>query len=111
MYQSHNIAIVGSGPGGAAAARALIEQGHHVTVFEAGQVFDPSSNIYDGVSRYYRNGGVIPCFGKMPFGFGEGRVFGGGSRVNGHYSGHYLHMFIMTGYVCIQKPFCFKGVS
>ena len=79
------IAIVGSGPGGAVTATLLAQAGRDVAVFEEGppvavdayQAFSPEE-----MHGKLRNNGMTMALGASPVAFWEARCVGGGSEVN-----------------------------
>lgn len=79
------IAVIGSGPGGAITARVLAEHGRDVILIEEGP--DLSLDSCDAFSRAemvqkYRNGGVTVALGSPNVVYVEGRCVGGGSEIN-----------------------------
>ncbi len=80
-----DVAIVGSGAGGAAAARMLSEAGLSVIVLEAGEYHDASSYSTDplrSMPRLYRDGGLTLCEGLPAIPLPLGRCVGGTTVVN-----------------------------
>jgi choline dehydrogenase-like flavoprotein len=80
-----DVAIVGSGAGGAAAAAILAEAGLEVVVVEAGGRFDRTSYPTDPVeatARMYRDGGMTFAEGAPPLPVPTGRVIGGTTVIN-----------------------------
>lgn len=79
------IAVVGSGPGGAITACLLAEAGRDVVLIEEGP-FRPL-NSCPAFSRLemeqkYRNGGLTVALGANKIAYVEGRCVGGGSEIN-----------------------------
>lgn len=77
--------IVGSGAGGSTAAFRLSQAGKRILILEEGATPNETNkeSIFSLTTRYYRNSGAVPFFGPFSFPFGEGRVLGGGTYVNG----------------------------
>ncbi|MDD5628725.1 MAG: GMC family oxidoreductase N-terminal domain-containing protein, partial [Elusimicrobia bacterium] len=90
MIQRTDIAVVGSGPGGAVAACVLAEAGREVLLIEEGPGIGQEScrpfSLAE-LAQKYRHGGVTAALGPVPVAYVEGKVVGGGSEVN---SGLYL---------------------
>jgi choline dehydrogenase-like flavoprotein len=79
------IAVVGSGPGGAITACLLAEAGRDVLLIEEGPFHRLSSceAFSSGeMLQKYRNGGQTVAFGKNKVTYVEGRCVGGGSEIN-----------------------------
>ena len=79
------IAVVGSGPGGAITAALLAEAGRDVVLFEEGphiplESCEPFS--LDEMKQKYRNRGMTVALGKPPIVYVEGQCVGGGSEIN-----------------------------
>ena len=82
---STEIAVVGSGPGGAITAAHLAEAGKNVLLIEEGNHFkenDCSPFSIQEMILKYRNRGITPALGKPPIAYIEGCCVGGGSEVN-----------------------------
>jgi choline dehydrogenase-like flavoprotein len=80
-----DVVIVGSGAGGAAAARALAERGASVIVIEEGSYRDAEtypSDPLETLSTLYRDGGLTFCEGRPPVALPLGRCVGGTTVVN-----------------------------
>ncbi len=80
-----DVAIVGSGAGGAVAAATLAEAGLNVIVLEAGESFDRDSYPSDpleAISRLYREGGLTIAEGRPQIPIPVGRTVGGTTVVN-----------------------------
>lgn len=78
--------IIGSGAGGAAVFRELARAGADVLVVEEGpriKADELPASVVDRMSLTYRNGGLQPIIGQPMIPFGEGRVLGGTTEVNG----------------------------
>jgi choline dehydrogenase-like flavoprotein len=83
---SFDVVVVGSGPAGAAVARAAARGGARVAVVEEGPYVEPSEFPEDGFSamaRLYRDLGTSVLTGNAPMPFLQGRVVGGTSVING----------------------------
>jgi choline dehydrogenase-like flavoprotein len=79
------VLIIGSGAGGAMTAQVLASHGMEVLIIEEGKRWDLSeygNNCPDGMSKFYRRGGMTPIMGKVPIGYAEGQCFGGGTEIN-----------------------------
>jgi choline dehydrogenase-like flavoprotein len=80
-----DVAIVGSGAGGAAAAAVLAEAGLDVVVIEAGPHLDRESYPADPIAataRMYRDAGMTFAEGTPPLPVPTGRVVGGTTVIN-----------------------------
>jgi len=79
------IAIVGSGPGGAITACLLAEAGRDVLLIEEGLFHSLESGApfsLEEMVHKYRNGGQTVALGKNKIAYVEGRCVGGGSEIN-----------------------------
>lgn len=79
------IAVIGSGPGGAITACLLAEAGRDVLLIEEGPFLGLNSCeafSRDEMLQKYRNGGQTVAFGKNKIAYVEGRCVGGGSEIN-----------------------------
>jgi choline dehydrogenase-like flavoprotein len=79
------IAIIGSGPGGAVTATLLAEAGYDVLMIEEGAHLGLESAPHfsrDEITQKYRGGGIGVAMGKAKVTYVEGRVVGGGSEIN-----------------------------
>ncbi len=80
-----DVAIVGSGAGGAAAAATLAEAGLDVLVLESGPYVDRSgypSDPLEGLPLFYRDGGMTIAMGKPAIPVPVGRTVGGTTVIN-----------------------------
>jgi len=80
-----DVAIVGSGPGGAVTACTLAEAGRDVVLVEEGSLLPlDSAPAFSALEmrQKYRNGGITVALGAPKLNYAEGRVVGGGSEVN-----------------------------
>ncbi|HJN74551.1 MAG TPA: GMC family oxidoreductase [Myxococcota bacterium] len=80
------VVIIGSGPAGAAVARAAASAGADVLVLEEGPMPQPaetSSDSFGAMSSLYRDMGVGVTRGKPAMALLQGRAVGGTSVVNG----------------------------
>lgn len=79
------IAVIGSGPGGAITACLLAEAGRDVLLIEEGSYLPLKSCppfSQTELEQKYRNGGLTAAFGKPKIQYVEGRCVGGGSEIN-----------------------------
>ena len=79
------IAVVGSGPGGAITACLLAEAGRDVLLIEEGPFYSLNSCApfsLEEMVRKYRNGGQTVALGRNKIAYVEGRCVGGGSEIN-----------------------------
>lgn len=82
---SIDIAVIGSGPGGAVSASLLAETGKSVLLIEEGSNFpiqSATSFSRDEILQKYRNAGINVAFGDTKIAYVEGRCVGGGSEIN-----------------------------
>ena len=80
-----DVVVVGSGAGGASAARVLAEAGLQVIVVEQGDHFDASSyptDPIDALPLLYRDAGLTVCEGRPAIPVPVGRCVGGTTVVN-----------------------------
>ncbi|MCF8709007.1 GMC family oxidoreductase N-terminal domain-containing protein [Rhizorhapis sp. SPR117] len=80
-----DIAVIGSGPGGAVTAALCAETGRSVLLLEEGANLSINSAPHFSnteILQKYRNGGVNIAFGRTKIAYVEGRCVGGGSEVN-----------------------------
>jgi choline dehydrogenase-like flavoprotein len=81
----HQVAVIGSGPGGAVTATMLAEQGLDVVIIEEGKNRSLESCVpfsLQEMIQKYRNGGITPALGRTNVAYVEGNCFGGGSEIN-----------------------------
>ena len=78
-----DVIVIGSGVGGAIAANRIINRGNSVLLLEAGNNFSKDDSVTKSLFQNYWNGGVVPLFGPFTCPFGEAKVFGGGTIING----------------------------
>jgi choline dehydrogenase-like flavoprotein len=80
-----DVVVVGSGAGGAAAARVLAESGLDVIVLEEGGYHDAvtySRDPIDALTTLYRDAGLTACDGRPPIALPVGRCVGGTTVIN-----------------------------
>jgi choline dehydrogenase-like flavoprotein len=83
--ETADVVVVGSGAGGAAAARVLAERGLSVVVVEEGSYYDASSyssDPFEALALLYRDGGLTACEGRPIIPLPLGRCVGGTTVVN-----------------------------
>lgn len=79
------VAVIGSGPGGAVTACLLAEAGRDVVLVEEGPLLAlESAPAFSSIEmrQKYRNGGITVALGAPNVNYAEGRCVGGGSEVN-----------------------------
>ncbi|MGQ0734409.1 MAG: GMC family oxidoreductase N-terminal domain-containing protein [Acidobacteriota bacterium] len=79
------VAIIGSGPGGAITACLLAEAGRDVLLVEEGPYLRLDSCVpfsMEEMALKYRNGGLTTALGPVKVQYAEGRCVGGGSEIN-----------------------------
>lgn len=79
------VAVIGSGPGGAITGCILAEAGRQVTMVEEGKHFDLKSCLpfsAQEMVQKYRCGGLTPAMGRPKVAYVEGKCVGGGSEIN-----------------------------
>jgi choline dehydrogenase-like flavoprotein len=82
---AYDVAVVGSGPGGAVTAWRLAEAGKSVVVLEEGPDTRTEGRPQFTLSQlehWYRSGGLQAAIGTPAVAFAEGRCVGGGSEIN-----------------------------
>lgn len=82
---SCDVVVVGSGAGGAAAARVLAEAGLSVVVLEEGEHHDSRSYSHDpleALPMLYRDSGMTACEGRPVIPMPVGRCVGGTTVIN-----------------------------
>ncbi len=82
---SYEIAVIGSGPGGAITACLLAEAGRKVLLIEEGAYLSLESCApftREEMAQKYRNGGQTVAMGTNKISYVEGRCVGGGSEIN-----------------------------
>ena len=83
--ESCDVVVVGSGAGGAAAARVLAEAGLSVIVLEEGEHHDSrtySSDPLEALPMLYRDAGMTACEGRPVIPLPVGRCVGGTTVIN-----------------------------
>lgn len=86
LQASADVVVVGSGPAGAAVARACALSGLDVLVVEEGdeaRTADFPASGLQAMARWYRGMGTSVAFGRTVVPFLQGRAVGGTSVVNG----------------------------
>jgi len=79
------VAVIGSGPGGAVVAATLAAAGKEVLLIEEGPYLEQDSCTqfsYTEMKQKYRAGGLTASFGRPNIAYAEGSCVGGGSEVN-----------------------------
>lgn len=79
-----DVCIVGSGPGGAVAAKELSAKGRNVILIEEGPISKKPGEICpdEVLMKYYRDSGMVSTYWPSVFPIPTGRVFGGTSVIN-----------------------------
>ena len=80
-----DVVVIGSGAGGATAARVLAEAGLSVIVVEDGEYHDArnySRDPFEALPRLYRDGGLTACEGRPVIPLPVGRCVGGTTVIN-----------------------------
>ena len=81
--ENFDVIIIGSGVGGAISANRILQKGNSVKLLEAGSFFSSKDSVAESLVMNYWNAGIIPLFGPFTCPFGQAKVFGGGSIING----------------------------
>ena len=85
MTTRAEIAVIGSGPGGAITAGILAEAGRDVMLLEEGPHLPLESCepfTLGEMQQKYRNRGMTVALGRVPIVYVEGQCVGGGSEIN-----------------------------
>jgi len=80
-----DVCVIGTGAGGAVAAKELSEKGHSVVVLEEGGFFtakDIGVDVVAQTKKFYRNGGVVNTFGWPAILVPVGKCIGGTTFIN-----------------------------
>ena len=79
----YNVVIVGTGPGGATAARVLAQGGMKVVLLEEGPAHSMFRRNQAHTSRYHmQEGGMLVAHGPAVIPVAAGRGVGGGTLIN-----------------------------
>ncbi len=83
LQESCDVCVVGSGPGGAAAADELAKAGHRVLMIEEGPLPQPAASLLPHEAmRYYRDRALTTTLWPVQLPIFAGSVFGGTSVIN-----------------------------
>jgi choline dehydrogenase-like flavoprotein len=85
VKESAEVCVIGSGAGGAVAAKELAEKGHSVVLLEEGSKWDKSNypkGALECFRKMYRDGGATVCIGRPPVFLPIGKALGGTTKVN-----------------------------
>jgi choline dehydrogenase-like flavoprotein len=85
MEDEADFVIVGTGAGGATAARVLTEAGHSVVLLEEGPNLDPKKRpreLLESMATSFRDFGTVTTAGSRPFPLLQGRLVGGSTAIN-----------------------------
>lgn len=107
-HASADVVVVGSGPAGAAAARACARAGLDVLVVEEGHEARPADFPASGLqamASWYRDLGTSVAFGPAVIPFLQGKAVGGTSVVNGAINWR-LPRDVWHGWVKADPAFC-----
>ena len=80
-----DVAIVGSGAGGACVADVLLKAGLDVVMLEEGPYIpaqEATATATQSMPAAWRCGGLTAAFGRTPIAYAEGRCVGGGTEIN-----------------------------
>lgn len=80
-----DVAVVGSGPGGAISSCIFAETGFKTVLFEDGPYSPPDSDFsfsLEEIISKYRNDGITSALGNPGVHYAEARCVGGGSEIN-----------------------------
>ncbi|MBI2608979.1 MAG: GMC family oxidoreductase [Deltaproteobacteria bacterium] len=78
----YDFCVIGSGAGGAVAARALQENGFHVALLEKGGFAKKGHDELSSFTKYYRDQGLMGALGNTFIGVPTGEVVGGTTKIN-----------------------------
>lgn len=81
-----DVVVIGSGAGGATVFERLAKRGIDVLLIEEGSAVTQNvldDSIPERIRMLYRNAGLSPILGIPPIAYGEGRVLGGSTEING----------------------------
>ncbi|MCP4129916.1 MAG: GMC family oxidoreductase [bacterium] len=85
IVEECDVCIIGSGAGGAVAAKTIAEQGFSVVLLEEGSNYrqkDFSGKPLEGVTKLYRDGGSTVTFGNPVISVTLGKCIGGTTTIN-----------------------------
>ena len=79
------VAIIGSGAGGATIAQQMVEAGFDTLLLEEGPFIpldNQSTKNSENIHQQWRSGGLTAALGKPAISYAEGRCVGGGTEIN-----------------------------
>ncbi|MDX9690317.1 MAG: FAD-dependent oxidoreductase [Proteobacteria bacterium] len=82
---SCDVLVIGSGAGGASAAKVLVDHGFDVLMVEEGPYVPAGqgpSELHESFATQWRNAGITAALGKPTVAYAEGRCVGGGTEIN-----------------------------
>lgn len=82
---SCDVLVIGSGAGGASAAKVLVDHGLDVLMVEEGPYVgaqDHPARLHEAFAKQWRNAGITAALGQPTVAYAEGRCVGGGTEIN-----------------------------